>query len=252
MIDSVLADVQAAWPTTAWTAARLAAHVDALGDASGLGGEHRADLLLAWACLEGDPGALATLADGPLRAARDHLGRLGFAPAAVDEAVQRACTRLVVDRGLRGYRGRGSLAGYVQTAVARLAVDDQRAQRRDVELGELLAAPCADPELEYMRERYGAELVVAVRDAWSRLGAHERFVLSLRIYDGMSIDDIARVYQIHRASAARRAATARASLVAHARACLRERLAVGDATLDSILRLFTTSVQLPLDEPLPR
>ncbi|MGE0546955.1 MAG: hypothetical protein AB7O24_16790 [Kofleriaceae bacterium] len=40
----------------------------------------------------------------------------------------------------------------------------------------------------------------------------------------------------------------RAELLAHTRACLRERLAVTDETLDSILRVVSTSVQLPLED----
>jgi RNA polymerase sigma-70 factor (ECF subfamily) len=210
--------------------------------------EHRDDVLLAQRCLEGDTAALATLDTGPLRDARAHLGSLGFTAAAVDEAIQRARTRLVVDTGLRGYRGRGSLSMFVRTTVVRLAIDDGRKIRRDVELGEMLAAPIADPELEYMRKLYADHLVAAGRDAWTRLAAHERFLLSLRIFEAMSIEDLARIYQIHRASAARRAAAARASWISHTRSALRERLSVGDSTLDSILRVISTSVQLPLDE----
>jgi RNA polymerase sigma-70 factor (ECF subfamily) len=213
-------------------------------------GEYRDDVTLAAACLTGDAAALATFDTGPLAAARDHLGALGFSPSAIDETVQRARHKLLVDGGLSAYRGRGPLATYVRTAVVRLAIDDQRKTRNDVELGEMLAAPSADPELEYMRKLYADHIVTAVRAAWQRLAPHEQFVLSLRIYEGMSIDDIARVYQSHRASAARRAAAARAAFIDHTRAALRERLSVGDTTLDSILRVVTTSVQIPFDEPL--
>jgi RNA polymerase sigma-70 factor (ECF subfamily) len=208
------------------------------------------ELELAARCLRGDPEALTNFEDGALRHARDHLAELGFAASAVDEAIQRARTKLLVERGLESFRGRGPLAMFVRTAAVRLAIDVHRQTARDVDLGHLVAAPCADPELEYMRKLYAQQLVGAVRDAWARLAAHERFLLALRIYEAVSIDDVARIYQIHRASAARRAAAARSALIAHTRACLRERLAVGDETLDSILRIVTTSVQLPLDEPL--
>jgi RNA polymerase sigma-70 factor len=210
------------------------------------------ELELAARCLHADPDALAQFEDGALRHARDHLAELGFAASAVDEAIQRARTKLLVDRGLEGFRGRGPLATFVRTTAVRLAIDGHRKAARDVELDDLLKAPCADPELEYMRKLYAEHLVGAVRDAWARLAAHERFLLALRIYEAMSIDEVARIYQIHRANAARRAAAARSALIAHTRACLRERLAVGDETLNSILRIVSTSVQLPLDEPLER
>jgi RNA polymerase sigma-70 factor, ECF subfamily len=207
-----------------------------------------ADQELAARCLAGEPAALAELEAGPLAEAAAHLASLGFGSAAVDESLQRARTKLVVDKALAAYRGRGSLALFVRTTAVRLAVDAHRKTRREVELGELLAAPLDDPELEYMRKLYADNLVAAAREAWTRLAGHERFLLALRIYEQMSVDDLARVYQIHRASAARRAAAARAAFVGHVRAALRAKLAVGDSTLDSILRIVTTSVQLPLDE----
>jgi RNA polymerase sigma-70 factor (ECF subfamily) len=202
------------------------------------------DVELATACLSQDETALAQLESGALAEARIHLATLGFAPDAVDEAIQRGRAKLIVDRALAGYRGRGPLATFVRTTVVRLAIDDQRVVRRDVEVSELLAASCVDPELEYMRSLYGEQLVAAVREAWAALAAHERYILSLRIFDGMEIDDVAQIYNIHRATAGRRTAAARASLISHTRASLKKRLSVGDTTLDSILRIITTSVQL--------
>lgn len=206
-----------------------------------------ADQELATRCLAGAADAIAALEAGPLAEAGKHLASLGFGAPAVDEAVQRARTKLLVDQALATYRGRGSLALFVRTIAVRLAIDEHRKTRREVELDDLLAAPLADPELEYMRQRYAQDLVAAAREAWSRLAGHERFLLALRIFEHMSIDDLARVYQIHRASAARRAAAARAAFVGHVRAALREKLAIGEGTLDSILRIVTTSVQLPVD-----
>lgn len=95
-----------------------------------------------------------------------------------------------------------------------------------------------------MRSHYAEQLTAAVREAWTRIAAHERFILSLRFLDGIAIDDIARIYDVHRATAARRTAAARAALVSATRQALRDRLAVGDDTVDSILRVITTSVQL--------
>lgn len=206
-----------------------------------------ADLQIAEAALAGDPDALAELDAGPLAGARAHLASLGFAPDAVDEAAQRGRIKLVVEGGLASYRGLGSLASFVRTVVVRIAIDRARAARPDAELDidieAALAAPSADPELEYMRKLYATELAAATRDAWSRLAPHERFVLTLRLRDALSIDDLARVYKISRASAARRAASARASLITHTRASLRDRLGVGEATLDSVLRIVTTSIR---------
>jgi hypothetical protein len=155
--------------------------------------------------------------------------------------------RLIGKRGERPLR-----LGREPRCSRRFAVRTMQSEcekaRRECTIVRHHAAMLADPELEYMRKLYADKLVAAAREAWTRLAGHERFLLALRIYEQMSVDDLARIYQIHRASAARRAAAARAAFVGHVRAVLRAKLAVGDSTLDSILRIVTTSVQLPLDE----
>ena len=222
-------------------------HLDA-ADAGALAGPHRDDVLWAWACLACDPDALARLESGPLAAARTHLETMRLDPAIIDDAVQRALARLVADRtALASYRGRGPLRAFVRTVVVRYAIAEQRETPRATALTDAFAAPSPDPELEYMRRLYADHLAAAFTTGWSRLGAHERFLLALQLHEGMTIDDLARVYSIHRATAARRAASARSSLLAHIRACLRDRLAVTDETLDSILRIVTTSVRLPIE-----
>jgi len=251
VVAAWIAELRAAWPATAWDEAMVRPLVDA-ADPAALAGPHRADLLWAWACLACDRAALAALEAGPIVGAASHLRTMGHAPASIADATQRALARLVTDRAaLASYRGRGPLHNFVRTIVVRYAIEAQRATPRSEELSDRFALPSPDPELEYMRTLYAHQLADAFREAWGRLGAHERFLLALQLHEGMTIDDLARVYSIHRASAARRAAAARSSLLAHIRACLRERLAITDQTLDSILRIVTTSVRLPAIELAP-
>ena len=248
-----MSELRATWPGTEWTEAAVEARLAALDagddtDRAALDGPHRADLLWAWACLACDPGALAALDAGPIAGAREHLRTLGFDTASIDDAAQRALSRLVTDAAALGsYRGRGPLRNFVRTIVVRFAMEERRASPRTDELTDAFAAPLPDPELEYMRKTYAAHLGTAFREAWNKLAAHERFLLALQLREGMTIDDLARVYSIHRATAARRAAAARSSLLDHIRAHLRAQLAITDETLDSILRIVTTSVRLPIE-----
>ena len=107
-----------------------------------------------------------------------------------------------------------------------------------------------DPELGYLRTLYAQHLSDAVRTAWQALAPHDRFVLSLQLHEHMTIDDLAQVYRLHRASAARRAASARASLLDKIRSALRAQLLVGEDTLDSILRIVSTSIRAaPMTPP---
>jgi len=247
VVDALIVELSAAWPATAWDEAIVRPLLDA-ADPAALDGPHRGDLLWAWACLACDRAALAALEAGPILGARNHLRSMNLDPSIIDDATQRALARLVTDRAaLATYRGRGPLQSFVRTIVVRYAIEEQRDVPRTDELTAMFAVPSPDPELEYMRTLYADHLAAAFREAWGRLGAHERFLLALQLHEGMTIDDLARVYSIHRASAARRAAAARSSLLAHIRGCLRERIAITDETLDSILRIVTTSVRLPID-----
>jgi RNA polymerase sigma-70 factor (ECF subfamily) len=208
--------------------------------------EHRDDVLLAWACVAGSEAALAALDKAALLPAGGHARAAGFAPALVDDALQLARMRLVLgDRPvLRTYRGRGTLAAFVRTVVLRVVIDLQRRDREtpDDDIEDVLAVSHPDPELDYMRQQYAGVLRDALRTAWLALAPHDRFMLGLQLHERLDLDAIAKLYQVHRATAYRRAATARAALLAKARDAIRSRLDVGDATVDSILRIVTTSV----------
>lgn len=235
------------WTVTQDAVDRLALAPEAAS--AGLAGDHREDLLLAWACLTGASAALATLDQTALAPAGVHARSTGLPAALVDDAVQLARIRLLVaDAGkppaLTSYRGRGSLAAFVRTAVTRIAIDLQRRDREtpDDDIEAMLASAHPDPELAYMREKYASALRDALREAWRALPAHERFVLGLQLHEKLDLDAIAKLYQVHRATAARKAASARATLITRTREQLRRTIDIGDSTVDSILRIVTTSV----------
>ena len=211
--------------------------------------EHRDDRALVEACLARSSAALARLDAEALVPAGEHARSRGMPAALVDDALQLARVRLVLGDGerapgLQTYRGRGSLAAFVRTVVLRIAIDLTRRDRETPYDGidAMLADTQTDPELEYMRQQYAPVLRAALKAAWQALAAHDRFVLGLQLHERLDLDAIAKLYQVHRATAARRAATARASLIALARDHIRTQLAVGDTTVDSILRIVTTSV----------
>jgi RNA polymerase sigma-70 factor, ECF subfamily len=228
------------WPTAAFDAAR----VDA-ASVHGLDGDHRDDVVLAWASIAGIESAIAELEASAIAPALGHLRARQLGD--IDELAQLARVRLLVGEApaIASYRGRGSLAGFVRTIVTRLALDQHRATREvpSDSIESLVEGVAADPELAHMRERYASDLGEALQTAWRALAPHDRFVLDLELHQHLGIEQIANIYGVHRTNATRRIASARAAFVSGTRDALRAKLGIGDVTLDSILRLVTTSAR---------
>jgi RNA polymerase sigma-70 factor len=235
------------WPSAATDLARAsssdARHDDEASVVEGLDGDHREDVILACGSLTGIEPAIAELEATVIAPALAHVRARGLGDA--DEVGQLARVKLLVDKGLASYRGRGSLAAFVRTMVTRIALDLKRTAREvpiDT-MEKLVESVGADPELAHMRERYANDLGEALQIAWKALAPHDRFVLDLELHQKLGIEQIANIYGIHRTNATRRIASARAAFVSGTRDALRAKLGIGDGTLDSILRLMTTSAR---------
>jgi RNA polymerase sigma-70 factor (ECF subfamily) len=210
-----------------------------------------ADVALARACVLGEPAALERFETEVLQPVA-HRMRARHEAHVVDEIIQATRVKLLVtteanEVGLQQYRGRGSLVGFVRVVASRLLIDGQRKVRElpEPDLNVLVDSVHPDPELEYLRRHYGAALQAAIAGAWRALPTHERFIVELQLHHRLGVDEIATLYQIHRGTAARRIASARAALAAATRDELRTSLGIGGDTLESILRLITTSVSWP-------
>src|SRR5262249_50772170 len=122
-----------------------------------------------------------------------------------------------------------------------------RAQRQ-LATGELarLADDTDDPETAYLKRHYKDELRAAFTSAIEQLGADERRILRYAVIEQLSIDEIARLEQVHRATAARHVTRARAELVEQTRRILRSRLRVDAQQLVSILHLIESQLDVSI------
>lgn len=228
------------WPNCTFDRARIDS-----ATVHGLDGDHHDDVVLAWASAAGVEAALVELDATVIAPALAYVRARGIGDA--EEFAQLARVRLLVGESpaITTYRGRGSLAAFVRTIAVRLALDQQRATREIASdaVESLIDRVSADPEVAHMRERYANELGEALQVAWRALAPHDRFVLDLELHQHLGIEQIANIYGVHRTNATRRVASARAAFVAGTREALRVKLGVGDVTLDSVLRLMTTSTR---------
>jgi RNA polymerase sigma-70 factor, ECF subfamily len=264
-LDRIVADQYAqaseAWPTVSLPIERYAAHLaKRVIDRADEPAERviktmpAADLYLAAACADGDETAVATFRDAHVPTLRQALGKLAMPAATLDDAVQRVLVMVFVGEApqIRNYAGRGSLRSWlrsigVRTARRMLGVEHAAAGAGD---GELNALPAAvrDPELELLRVRYRDEVKRAFAAAFHQLDERQRNILRQYHIDGLTIDQLAALYHVNRATTARWVAGARLAIVKATRAELIEHAGVPPTEVDSVIRLVRSQLDLSVRE----
>ena len=219
-------------------------------------GRHAPDLFLAAALARADAGALAVFERETLPAVDRGLGGMKLGADARAELLQVLREKMLVRGGIASYDGRAPLAIWLRVCAARLAIREADRERRTVDVAdhelEQLAPGVPDPELAYLRRHYGAQFRAAFTAAVQQLEPRERNLLRHSVLDGLGIDQIAAIYHVHRATAARQLERARRRLIALTREHLQDALGVGDTELDSILRALATMIDVTLRAALAR
>jgi RNA polymerase sigma-70 factor (ECF subfamily) len=107
-------------------------------------------------------------------------------------------------------------------------------------------ATVADPELELVKRRHSEDFEAAFRDALAALAPRQRNVLRLHFVDGLTIAAIGAVHRVHRATAARWLAGARADVLERTRSALRARLRLTPTEVDSLVAVVQSRLDVNL------
>jgi RNA polymerase sigma-70 factor (ECF subfamily) len=196
------------------------------------------DLYLAIACARRDPAALGHL--DALLVLPPQVRRLADAHALGDEVLQQVRQKLVMGAPPRilEYTGRGALVRWLRVVVVRTAISLRRSERATdtaEDLESLLSAP--DPEIDFIKLSDRVQLQRALTGSIDTLDARARALLRLHHLDGVSLDQLARLHDVHRATVARWLAEARTELLERTRERLRETLRLSSREVDSWVRL---------------
>ncbi len=214
---------------------------------------HDKDLYLAFALAEGNDAALRVFEAELVPQIDVALRRLRLAGGTADEVKQSLRFELLVDERKRigDYAGRGELAAWLRVSATRKALKLVRKVDREETLDEILldhwpnATP--GPERKHLRTQYTAELKKAIREAFGALEVRQRNLLRQHILDELTIDDLARLYRVHRATCARWLADARADLGRHTRKKLVSSLGLAQKDdMDSLLRFLDSDIELSI------
>jgi RNA polymerase sigma-70 factor (ECF subfamily) len=235
----------------------LLAHLPSEGDcADAVEDLEAGDLYLTCALAAGNPAALFAFERDFLSAVPSYVSRFERDPAFGDEVTAALRERLLVARGdgpprIAQYAGRGPLAAFVRIAATRTALNLLDARGRvaresdDDRIGDL-EAPLLDPEMSYIKDQYRAEFYRAFREALGELDAEERTMVRMHHLDGLTIDELAALHRIHRATAARRVGRCRQKILDATCRRLRERLNLREPELDSLLGVARSHFQLSI------
>jgi RNA polymerase sigma-70 factor (ECF subfamily) len=203
-------------------------------------GQHTSDHYMACACTVGARGALAALERSYFPIVERSVLRIERSRSFVDEATQRLREKLFVSAEdsparIGDYAGRGPLGAWLCAAAVRTALN---LRRRRFDPGAI--ADDADalvdqvPELEHIKRMYKGEFEEALRTAFAALGERDRALLRLHYANGMTMDDLARMYRVGRSTAHRMVAAARNHLFEITAADLTARLGLSDSEFDSL------------------
>lgn len=217
------------------------------------------DLYLACACVNRDAAALAIVEERYLPDVDGALRKMGLTRDRIDDTKQGLRRLLFVGDEttpprIGEYRGSGELRAWMRVTAMRAALKLLRKGSRDVPAGDaaILEARAQedDPELAYMKATYRAAFKTAFQEALESLQPRERTLLKQQLVDGLGIDELGTLYEVHRATAARWLQAAREKLLVRTRRMFMLRARISSDECESIMRLVRSQLDVSLQRRL--
>jgi RNA polymerase sigma-70 factor (ECF subfamily) len=212
-----------------------------------------AEVYLAVACAAGNAAAIAVFDREYLDVVTVALAPMKLPAATVEDVRSIVRDRLLLpddDRPPRilEYAGRGRLRGLVQVSATRAAIDRIRHTEREAELpsGVQLAA-AGDIELSLIKAQYREAFIAGFTAAVSTLDRRDRNLLRLHLLGGVTLEQLAQMYGVHRATVVRWLAAARAALFDGTRAHVSKQLGAPAEELDQMFDLVRSRVELSVE-----
>jgi RNA polymerase sigma-70 factor, ECF subfamily len=256
-VDDQFRAGQEAWPEIAVDRARYAAELARRGTA--VEAVKGADLYLAVACVDGNERAIAIVRDMLATEVRFAATKTTASKEQLADVTGAMSRVLFVDEperpaALRAYSARGDLKSYLRVIATRELVRVVNRGRREVgvEDDDFIdrIVPRTDPELSILRERYRGDVDEAMRSALQTLDERERALLRYAFVDNLTVADVGKLYDVHKATAARWVAAAREELGKRIRDELAKRLKIDVDEVDSIVRLVQSRIDVSMDRVL--
>lgn len=214
--------------------------------------DYGSDLALALACVAGDTEAIAWFEREFIARVPQYVASFRCSEDQLQELKQRL--RILALAGpaprLSRYSGRGPLGAWIRVTTIRLAVNAVRAlsEARDDDRTALssLALDGGGPELETIRSNCLSIFNGVIDTTLAQLSPRDRTLLRLFYIDGLSIDGIGAVYQVHRATAARWLVTIRQTVLDGIKDHVKNQLGANSNEFLSLVKIVRDDVSLSL------
>lgn len=260
-LAEVIEDARRRWPRVAVDAGAFESYLkERLESGASFDQLQKLDLFLACACAHGQAPAIAAFKELYLPQIESSLRALHAEPAVIDGVIYGLFEELF-RHGREGparitsYTGRSTLLAWLQVAAIRkalLVLEQDRPDEHARSNGrEPLEASLADPELARLKVLYRDAFKPAFQEAVRGLSSRERLLLRYRYVEGLTSDEIARLYGIERAMAVCWQERACGALIEATRSRLMARAPVDRRECDGFTRWIQTELDTSIQELFP-
>lgn len=255
VIDEAVAEAAARWPEIVVDAGevRRAFEAKLAGDEPpAVTAANVAEVHLAIACARGDEKAIAVFDREYLDVVKVALAGMKLTAATVEDVKSGVRDKLLLpDDGrvprIVEYAGRGRLRGLVQVSASRMAIDRIRLEEREAELPAREIAAPANLELSLIKAQYRTAFVEGFARAVATASRRDRNLLRLHFLGGVTLEQLATMYGVHRATVVRWLAAAREAVFGATRAHVAETLGAPAEELDEMFDLVRSRIELSVD-----
>jgi RNA polymerase sigma-70 factor, ECF subfamily len=254
-LDELCDAAAAAWPDVAVDRAELRRAIEAKlagDDPPPLVPDLAIELHLAIACARGDAAAIGHFERRYLDVVAPALAHMKLPAATVDDVRAAVRDKLLLADGDRAprileYAGRGKLRGLVHVSAGRTAISILRQSDRELpvagdDIAARLVSPEHDAELALIKEQYRAAFATAFAEAARALDRRDRNLLRLHFLGGVTLEQLAAMYAVHRATVVRWLAAARERVFDGTRQ--RMGATIGHDELDEVITLIQSRLDV--------
>ena len=210
-----------------------------------------AELYLALACAAGTTAAIVVFERDYLSIVATALSGMKLPTATVEDVRSTVRDKLLLAEGKQAriidYAGRGRLKGLIQVTATRTAIDRIRHESKEAALpARELAAP-ANIELSLIKAQYREAFMAGFTRAVASASRRDRNLLRLHFLGGVTLEQLAQMYSVHRATVVRWLAAARETVFGATREHVAEAIGAPSEELDEMFELVRSRVELSVE-----